>query len=166
MATGLLLAGRRQATAIQPRCRDAEAAGDGILGGGRDAPFHHAGDVRRPEPGVRGRELGGFERRHLLGAADVLGEGELAEADDRGTVPERHGPRLAHRARGRKREERYPVRRVRPARSVAWSWIALPIASTARPMNVPRFSAAQSRLRARRPRVPWKRGITKRATSS
>src|SRR5436305_1352082 len=51
---------------------------------------------RRPEPGVLERQLRGLERRHLLRAADVLGEGELAQADDRGLVPERHGPRLAH----------------------------------------------------------------------
>src|SRR5437764_408678 len=138
--------------AEEAQVRHAEAARDGVLGGDLDAPFHHAVDVRRPEPGVLERQLGGFERRYLLGAADVLGKGELAEADDRGAVPERHGPRLAHRARGRKRGKRYPVRRVRPARSAAWSWIALPIASTARPMNVPRFSAAPSRLRARRGR--------------
>src|SRR5439155_22892549 len=111
-------------------------------GGELDAPLRHAVDVRRPEPGVLERQLGGLERRHLLRAADVLGEGELADADDRGAVPERHEARLAHHPSRRKRgSARYPVRRVRPARSATWSWIALPIASTARPMNVPRFPA-------------------------
>src|SRR5438034_529247 len=94
--------------AEEVQVRHAEAPRDGVLGGELDAPLRHAVDVRRPEPGVLERQLRGLERRHLLRAADVLGEGELADADDRRAVPERHGARLAHRARGRKRGSAIP----------------------------------------------------------
>src|SRR5262249_12206427 len=68
--------------------------------------------------------------------------------------------------RPRRAFPRHDALGVRSAFSVAWSWIALPIAWRARPMNSFRLSAAQLRLVSRRGSVPWNCGATKRAKSS
>ena len=85
--------------AEEAQVRDAQVARDHVLGRDLDAPLDHAVDVRRPEPGVLEGELRRLERGHLLGAADVLRERQLPDADDRGLVPERHGAGVAGSAR-------------------------------------------------------------------
>src|SRR5262249_32952813 len=72
--------------AEEAEVRHAEVAGDRVLSRHLDAPFGHAVDVRRPEPRVLEPEPAGLGRRHVLGAPDVLREGQLPDADDRGLV--------------------------------------------------------------------------------
>src|SRR5262249_38665381 len=105
---------------------DAEVARDGVLRRDLDAPLAHAVDLRGAQAGICEGEARRFQRRHLLGATDVLREWQLPDPDDGGLVAQRHERgctrerMAAASARGlpSPAATRYPAADARPARAI------------------------------------------------